>query len=155
MQDFAVTKSDEHFAPTPTDETTRIIEACALQKGFKMRTADVSDAFLHADEEERVIVRPPKEWQETGKIWLLLKALYGRRTAPKNWNQKLTTDLMSLGVESCDAQPSLFFSREKQIAIEVHVDDFDIAGPDDGVVDAVAEDVLDEGRASTRRKLCH
>ena len=85
MQDFAVTKSDEHFAPTPTDETTRIIEAYAVQKGFKMRTADVSAAFLHADEEERVIVRPPKEWQEKnpGKMWLLLKALYGRRTAPK------------------------------------------------------------------------
>ena len=47
--------------------------------------------------------------------------------------QKLTVDLKSLGVESCDAQPSLFFSREKQIAIEVHVDDFDIAGPDEAV----------------------
>ena len=135
MQDFAVTKSDEHFAPTPTDKTTRIIEAYAVQKGFKMRKADVSAACLHADEEERVIVRPPTEWQEKnpGKMWLLLKALYGRRTAPKNWNKKLTTDLKSLGVESCDAQPSLFFSREKQIAIEVHVDDFDIAGPDDAV----------------------
>jgi hypothetical protein len=27
-----VTKSGEHFAPTPTDETTRIIEAYAVQR---------------------------------------------------------------------------------------------------------------------------
>ena len=48
-------------------------------------------------------------------------------------------DLKSLGVESCDAQPSLFFSREKQIAIEVHVDDFDIAGPDEAVEELLSQ----------------
>ena len=67
-------------------------------------------------------------------------------------------DFKNLGVESCDAQPSLFFSREKQIAIEVHVDDFDIAGPDEAVEELLSQlqkFVHDEGWASTRRKLCH
>ncbi len=64
-QDFAHEKSDEHVAPTPTDETTRIVEAFAVNKKHKMRTADVSAAFLHADEEDRIIVRPPAEWRAT------------------------------------------------------------------------------------------
>ena len=42
VQDFARVKSDDNFAPTPTDETTRILEAFAVQKKYKMRTADVS-----------------------------------------------------------------------------------------------------------------
>ncbi len=72
MQDFAHTKSDDHFAPTPTDETTIILEVLVVHKNYKMRTADVSATFHHAEEEERVIARPPAEWREQneGKLWL-------------------------------------------------------------------------------------
>ena len=38
MQDFAHVKSDDNFAPTPTDETTKILEAFAVHKKYKMRT---------------------------------------------------------------------------------------------------------------------
>ena len=139
VQDFAHVKSDDNFAPTPTDETTRILEAFAVHKKYKMRTADVSSAFLHADEEDRIIVRPPEEWrrEHPGKFWLLKKALYGRRTPPKRWNKKLTAVLESMGVMSCDAQPSLFYCKETDVAVEVHVDDFDIAGPDEAVEELV------------------
>ena len=139
MQDFAHVKSDDNFAPTPTDETTRILEAFAVHKKYKMRTADVSSAFLHADEEDRIIVRPPEEWrrEHPGKFWLLKKALYGRRTATKRWNKKLTSVLESIGVMSCDAQPSLFYCKETDVAVEVHVDDFDTAGPDEAVEELV------------------
>ena len=41
--------------------------------------------------------------------------------------------LESMGVMSCDAQPSLFYCKETDVAVEVHVDDFDIAGPDEAV----------------------
>ncbi len=141
MQDFAHVKSDDNFAPTPTDETTRILEAFAVHKKYKMRTADVSSAFLHAGEEDRKIVRPPEEWRRThpGKLWLLKKALYGRRTAPKRWNKKLTTFLESMGVMSCDAHPSVFYCKGTDDAAEVHVGDFDIAGPDEAVEELVGK----------------
>ena len=38
---------------------------------------------------------------------------------------------------SCDAQPSLFYCKETDVAVEVHVDDFDIAGPDEAVEELV------------------
>ncbi len=87
-----------------------------------------------------MIVRPPDEWREQnmGKLWLLLKTLYGRRSAPKRWNRQLTS-VLGLGFESCDAQPSLFYSKTTDGAGEVHVDDFDFAGPDDAVSDLLNE----------------
>ncbi len=45
-----------------------------------------------------------------------------------------------LGLEGCDAQPSLFYSKTTtDVAVKVHVDDLDTAGPDDAVNDLLNE----------------
>ena len=64
VQDFATAKSDEYFAPTPAEESTRILEAYAVRHGYRVRWADVGVAFLHAEELKRVIVNPPAEWRQ-------------------------------------------------------------------------------------------
>ncbi len=70
---------------------------------------------------------------------MLLKALYGRCTAPKRWNKKLTSVLDQSGLESCDAQPSPFYSKRTDVSVEVQIDDFDIAEPDDAVNELLNE----------------
>ncbi len=88
--DLAHTRSDDHFAPTPTDETTRILEELAVHKNYKMRTANVSAAVLRAEEKIKVIVRPPAEWRELNKakLWLpiegFLRQVHGAEALEQN-----------------------------------------------------------------------
>ena len=90
VQDFARTKSDEYFAPTPAEESTRILEAYAVRNGYRVRWADVGVAFLHAKELERVIVTPPAEWRQKflGFMWLPKKL--SLRT--KIWSTEMVSD---------------------------------------------------------------
>ena len=135
VQDFAKTKSDEYFAPTLAEESTRILEAYAVRHGCRVRWADVGVAFLHAKELERVIVSPPAEWKRRypGFTWLLKKCLYGRRAGPKRWYQTFRETLVTLGLEASLVQPSLFRHPTSGVVMEAHVDDIEITGPDEEV----------------------
>ena len=135
VQDFATTKSDEYFAPTPAEASTRILEAYAVRHGYRVRWADVGVAFLHAEELERVIVNPPAEWRRRwpGFMWLLKKCLYGRRPGPKRWYQTFRETLVTLGLEASLVQPTLFRHPTHGVVMEAHVDDIEITGPDEEV----------------------
>ena len=54
---------------------------------------DVSGAFLNASlgEDDRFAVEPPEEYRTPGldEVWVLRKALYGLRGAPKYWQEHL------------------------------------------------------------------
>ena len=135
VQDFAKTKSDEYFAPTPAEESTRILEAYAVRHGYRVRWADVGVAFLHAKELERVIVNPPAEWKRRypGFMWLLKKCLYGRRAGPKRWYQTFRKTLVTLGLEASLVQPSSFRHPTSGVVMEPQVDDIEITGEDEEV----------------------
>ena len=64
IQDFAHgEKNDAFWAPTPSEEAIAIMEAICVAKGYYTRTADVSVAFLHAECDEELYIRPPEEWR--------------------------------------------------------------------------------------------
>ena len=61
---------------------------------------DVTTAFLYAPLEEEVYMEQPEgtvvEGNE-GKVWRLLKCLYGLNQAPRQWNIYIDTVLKGLG----------------------------------------------------------
>ena len=82
----------ELFAPVAKFTSFRVLVALAAANGWTLRQFDVETAFLYADLEEEVYVRPPKgfeEYDEEGNalVWLLHKSLYGLRQAPRNWRE--------------------------------------------------------------------
>ena len=77
-------------------------------------------------------LKPPKEY-DNGQIWKLRKTVYGLCDAARAWYMKIRRELLSMSVEVCTLDNSLFISKEKgnlQGIICIYVDDFLWAGTD-------------------------
>ncbi|GJT87064.1 ribonuclease H-like domain, reverse transcriptase, RNA-dependent DNA polymerase [Tanacetum coccineum] len=66
-------------------ETIRLLLAIATNNKWEVHHLDVKSAFLHGDLKEEVYVTQPEGFlkrQDNGKVYRLIKALYGLRQAP-------------------------------------------------------------------------
>ncbi len=126
---------DDVFAYSSDASLSRVVELHAAKKGYATTVFDVGCAFIHASEEEFVCAKPPDEWvqedpeRRTGKLWRLRKQLYGRRKAPKAWQQHFTAITAELGFIQHGGQPSIFYRPTDDIVMDVHMDDGHAAGP--------------------------
>nr|GEW12475.1 ribonuclease H-like domain, reverse transcriptase, RNA-dependent DNA polymerase [Tanacetum cinerariifolium] len=87
--------------------------------------------FDHTPEE--VYVTQPEGFikkQDQGKVYRLIKALYGLRQAPRAWNIKLDNTLKSLDFKKCVLEQAIYTKRSKDsiLLIGVYVDDLIITG---------------------------
>ena len=55
---------DDIFAPASMQSTGRLIDLIACQKSQPTATADVTRAFFHVDQDEHLLVIPPKSWRQ-------------------------------------------------------------------------------------------
>nr|GEX43537.1 ribonuclease H-like domain, reverse transcriptase, RNA-dependent DNA polymerase [Tanacetum cinerariifolium] len=124
---------DEVFAPVARIETVRLILALAAYHGWQVHHLDVKSAFLQRDLKEEVYVTQP-EWfvqpVDSGKVYKLIKALYGLRQAPRAWNVKLDQTLKSLNFKRCNLEQAIYTRRSKTstLIVGVYVDDLIITG---------------------------
>nr|GEY92174.1 ribonuclease H-like domain, reverse transcriptase, RNA-dependent DNA polymerase [Tanacetum cinerariifolium] len=96
---------DEVFALVARIETIRLILVIAAYHGWQVHHLDVKSAFLHGDLKEEDYVTQPEGFVQqgnTGKVYKLIKALYGLRQAPRAWNVKLDQTLNSLDFKKCN-----------------------------------------------------
>ena len=120
-------------SPTCSREAIRILIAIASSNQWVCHTVDVKSAYLQGDEIQRTIfLKPPKEY-DNGQIWKLRKTVYGLCDAARAWYMKIKRELLSMSVEVCTLDNSLFISKDKgnlQGIICIYVDDFLWAGTD-------------------------
>ncbi|GKA50202.1 ribonuclease H-like domain, reverse transcriptase, RNA-dependent DNA polymerase [Tanacetum coccineum] len=103
---------EEVFAPVARMETIRLLLAIAANNKWEVHHLDVKSAFLHGDLKEEVYVTQPKGFVkrlDNGKVYRLIKALYGLRQAPQ---QAIYTKT----------------SKDSTLLIGVYVDDLIITG---------------------------
>ena len=100
-------------SPTCSREGVRIALAIIASNSWKLRSLDISTAFLQGGPINReVFVIPPKE-AETDKIWMLNKAVYGLNDASRNWYLKLKEVLLSLGAKTMKLDQGIFCWYQK------------------------------------------
>ena len=90
----------ETFAPVARLDTIRMLLALAAQRKWKIYQLDVKSAFLNGYLEEEIFVEQPEGFAIKGKeekVYLLKKALYGLRQAPRAWYSRIDTHLLTLG----------------------------------------------------------
>jgi hypothetical protein len=91
------------FAPVAHLEIVRLMLAMAAHRKWMVHHMDVCSAFLNGDLRE-VYVHQPAGFVDdanSDKVLKLRKALYGLREAPRAWNAKLDSSLVSLGFKRC------------------------------------------------------
>ncbi|GKA65283.1 zinc finger, CCHC-type containing protein [Tanacetum coccineum] len=124
---------EEVFAPVARMETIRLLLAIAANNKWEVHHLDVKSAFLHGDLKEEVYVTQPEGFikkQDQGKVYRLIKALYGLRQAPRAWNIKLDNTLKSLDFKKCALEQAIYIktSKDSTLLIGVYVDDLIITG---------------------------
>ena len=132
----------EMFSPTPSTVSLKTMLAASshdrnsdLESDHITIAIGVHTAFLHADLNQDLFAEPrePDEWCDAGlkedEVWLLNKALYGYRKAPKLWHQHLVSVMESMNYHPLLTDPSCFRNDETNTNIFVHVDDGLLFGP--------------------------
>ena len=115
-------------SPTMQKSSLRLLLALAAAKGWDIQTSDIKSAFLQGNRLEREVhVKPPKEAGLKGKLWRLLKCLYGLKDASRQWYTKVMQCLKSVGFEKSRFDAGLFYlvkNGQLIAVIGLHVDDF-------------------------------
>ena len=73
-------------SPMAAKESFKLLAALAANCEFKVVSIDIRAVFLQAKKLDReVFVRPPDDIKKEGKIWKLLKPLYGLDDASRKF----------------------------------------------------------------------
>nr|GEU40972.1 ribonuclease H-like domain, reverse transcriptase, RNA-dependent DNA polymerase [Tanacetum cinerariifolium] len=129
---------------TKKDANGNIIKhkARLVSKGYiQQHGIDFEEVFAPVArmETEEVYVTQPEGFikrQDNGKVYRLIKALYGIRQAPRAWNIKLDNTLKSLNFKKCALEQAIYTktSKDSTLLIGVYVDDLIITDkPKEGI----------------------
>jgi hypothetical protein len=129
----------ETFASVAKMTSIRMVLAIAAANDFEVKQMDVKTAFLNADLDEEIFMRPPEGYYppdgDKSKVWKLKKAIYGLKQASRMWYKKLDSFLISLGFSRCNFDHSVYIrwskceqERDVITIVVVYVDDITIAG---------------------------
>src|SRR5438046_35623 len=97
------------YAATGAYRSFRILMALVCAFRLICHQIDFKNAFINADMDEEVYTTCPPEYGQSGKVWRLLKALYGLRKSLILWFNELVSFLQNLGFGYCpDELQSIF-----------------------------------------------
>jgi hypothetical protein len=135
----------ELFAPTVSQVTFKVLMAHAASHNLLVHQLDVKTAFLYGDLEEVLYMQqPPGCADGSGRVWRLLKSLYGLKQSPRQWHQKLKSELENLGYVQSLHDPALFYRLESdsyRSYLIMHVDDLLIAHGDIHVINTIKSEL--------------
>ena len=133
------------FSPASNSLGTKVWAALVQSAGgsLSLYSADVKDAYLMVQQEEKVYVTL------NDKKYILGRCLPGQRVGSKSWYDLLALVLKQKDLVSYKANPSLFYKKvenEKQrpLIVSTHVDDLQIIG-EDGEVQELLQHLRGQG----------
>ena len=127
-------RKDSTTAQFPTIRALISIAACL---GLSLAAIDIKSAYLQAGNLLREIyVRPPPGWAPPRVVWKLLKPAYGIVESGRKWQRVIDKWLKENEINEVPGMPQLFTKVGKdglELALVKVVDDFLIAGSDEGI----------------------
>ncbi|GKB61267.1 retrovirus-related pol polyprotein from transposon TNT 1-94, partial [Tanacetum coccineum] len=119
---------EESFALVASLEDVQIFVSYVAHKSFPIYQMYVKTAFLNGPLKEEVYVSQPGGFVDPDhpeKVYLLRKALYRLKQAPRAWYNKLSNFLISIGFTKGTIDPTLVTIRygEDILLVQIYVDD--------------------------------
>jgi hypothetical protein len=105
-----------------------LLLAIAAQKGWKVFQLDVKSAFLNGVLQEEIYVEQPDGFViqgEEDKVYLLQKALYRLKQAPRAWYSRIDDHLLNLGFVKSLSEATLYIRLKDDdiLIMSLYVDD--------------------------------
>ena len=119
--------NDGMFAPVMRFETLRTLLAYAAVNNLKLRQFDVKSAYLHGTLNEIIFMNQPPGYNDnSGRVCLLIRSLYGLKQAGNVWNQELNRVLQKIKFGQLKSDYCCYIKRVNDdfTALLVWVDDF-------------------------------
>jgi hypothetical protein len=119
---------DETYAPVARLESIHILLAYATNHGFKLYQMDMKSAFLNGPIKEEIYVEQPPDFEDSeypNHVYILSKALYGLKKAPRAWYECLRDFLITNGFKVGKGDPTLFTNdiAKDLFVCQIYVDD--------------------------------
>lgn len=151
---------NQTFAPVARMESMRLLFGLSAELNLEVRQFDVVTAYLNGTLDETVFMEIPDmlhqalKWiiddsqvseelkvkamkmlkciEEGGDVCKLKKALYGLKQAARQWHEKLSSKLESIGLKSTKAESCMYYAKRGKdiLLLLIYVDDFLIASSD-------------------------
>ena len=98
---FQEREQPQSDSPTVAKESFKLLMAIAANNEFKLVSMDIRAAFLQAKTLDiEVYMKPPEDIRKQGKIWKLLKPLYGLDDASRKFWLKVKETLNKIRIEN-------------------------------------------------------
>ncbi|KAL0434194.1 UNVERIFIED_CONTAM: Retrovirus-related Pol polyprotein from transposon RE1 [Sesamum latifolium] len=99
----------ECFSPVAKAVTVRLFLAISSAFGWPLHQLDINNAFLQGFIDDEVYMQPPEGYLvQSGHVCKLRKSLYSLKQASRQWNQELTSKLLSFGFSQSGHDHCLF-----------------------------------------------
>lgn len=113
----------EIFSPVVNMTTLRTALTISACRNYSLSHIDVKTAYLHAELDELIYVKPPPGFAKDNKFWKLRKSVYGLKQSARNWffhlSNLLKNDFIQSKNDSC-----LYRHKNFDLFMLVYVDDF-------------------------------
>jgi len=125
----------ETYAPVAKFSTIRSILAHAAIHDLPIRNLDIGNAYLNSflPENERCFMEAPPRYGRDGYVCMLIKSLYGLKSAGRLWNDTIDKWFKKMGYKQSIYDPCLYYYKngDRFIYVALYVDDCIYVGDDE------------------------
>jgi hypothetical protein len=119
----------------------------AAQKGWKVFQLDVKSTFLNGVLQEEIYVKQPDGFAiqgEEDKVYLLQKALYELKQAPRAWYSRIDDHLLNLGFVKSLSKATLYIRLKDDdiLIMSLYVDDLLITGSNELQIEEFKQEMM-------------
>jgi uncharacterized membrane protein YgcG len=138
---------NETHAPVVHMEALRTVLSIAGTLDWNVEHCDIVNAFLHGEIQEELYVTVPDGFESApGKVFKVVKALYGAKQAGREYNKKLDAHLKANGYVPCLTESCTYTKRvgQDRVIVCIWVDDLFITGSSQTLINALKADIRKE-----------
>jgi hypothetical protein len=100
------------YSSVVSRESVRIMFLIAALNDLQVLSADIGNAYLNAPNREKVYAIAGREFgSKAGEVVIIVRALYGLKSAGAAWRSHLASNLQAIGYTSCLADPDIWLRK--------------------------------------------
>ncbi|KAJ1043639.1 hypothetical protein NDA10_005097 [Ustilago hordei] len=122
----------ETFSPVAPLGAIRAILALAVQNNWEVHALDITMAYLNSMLKEAIYMKPPEgSGVAPGKVYKVVKGLYGLKQSGQEWNQEFDRSLRHMGFFQVECAPCIYTKGqgEDMAIVVIYVDDTLVIAP--------------------------